>query len=259
MQTIKAIKTQLAQGEVSKDWLTELAQDQRQGVQNLLKQYNHKQAKIKSQKLAFEKRCRYEKELGTTYQYIAGIDEVGRGPLAGPVVTAAVILPADFNLYQVNDSKQLSATLRHELYAEILANAVSVGIGIADNQMIDQENIYHATELAMAQAVNNLQQKPDYLLVDAMTVPVDMPQLKLIKGDANSVSIAAASIVAKVIRDQLMINYAEIYPGYDFENNMGYGTKKHLAGLTELGVTPIHRRSFEPVKSLVTAAESVIL
>lgn len=247
-QSIAMIKALLADTEVAPSVLAELALDERAGVQQQLLRYQKRQAKLAQQKAAFEERRQLELALWPQYPMIAGIDEVGRGPLAGPVVTAAVILPHDFNLWQVNDSKQLSFKVKQTLYRAIMAQAVSVSIGIADSQRIDTENIYHATELAMGEAVAGLATSPDYLLVDAMTVPTTIPQEKLIKGDARSISIAAASIVAKVIRDQLMINYDQQYPGYDFANNMGYGTAKHLAGLAQLGVTPIHRRSFSPVQ-----------
>lgn len=247
-QSIATIKALLAEP-VTQTVLTKLASDDRSGVQKLLVQYAKRQAKLAAQQTAFEERRQMELALWPDYPLVAGIDEVGRGPLAGPVVTAAVILPHDFDLWQVNDSKQLSFKLKQTLYRQIMDCAISVSIGIADSQRIDTENIYHATELAMGEAVAGLEQRPDYLLVDAMTVPTDIPQEKLIKGDARSVSIASASIVAKVIRDQLMINYDQQYPGYDFANNMGYGTAKHLAGLAELGVTPIHRRSFSPVQN----------
>ncbi|MSD83171.1 ribonuclease HII [Lactobacillus curvatus] len=246
-ESIASIKARL-RAPMAEEALALLRSDSRVGVQKLLMQYDKRMAKLAAQKAAFIKRRQMEESLWPEYPLIAGVDEVGRGPLAGPVVTAAVILPHDFDLWQVNDSKQLSFKVKQELYRGIMAQAVSVSIGIADAPRIDQENIYHATELAMGEAVAGLAIQPNYLLVDAMTVPTDIPQSKLIKGDARSISIASASIVAKVIRDQLMINYDQQYPGYDFANNMGYGTAKHLAGLAEFGVTPIHRRSFSPVK-----------
>ncbi|MFD1466308.1 ribonuclease HII [Lapidilactobacillus mulanensis] len=227
--------------------LTVLAADPRKGVQLALKQFQRRQAQVQARQQALAERLRLEKQLWPQYPLIAGIDEVGRGPLAGPVITAAVILPHDFQLLDVNDSKQLSASKREELYLEILGVAVDLSIGICDAPTIDRENIYHATELAMAQAVNDLHFHPNFLLVDAMHVPVDLPQQKLIKGDQKSASIAAASIVAKQVRDHLMGMYDHVYPGYDFAHNAGYGTQKHLAGLAELGPTPIHRHSFSPV------------
>lgn len=228
--------------------LEALAGDPRKGVQLALKQFEQRQRRLKARQQAAEQRLQFERSLWSDYPLIAGIDEVGRGPLAGPVVTAAVILPHDFELLDVNDSKQLSAKKREALYLQIVGLAIDLSIGICDAQTIDRENIYHATELAMAQAVHNLHFQPQYLLVDAMTVPVELPQRKLIKGDQKSASIAAASIVAKQVRDHLMTMYDRVYPGYDFADNAGYGTQKHLAGLANLGPTPIHRHSFSPVQ-----------
>ncbi|WP_179395474.1 ribonuclease HII [Lacticaseibacillus absianus] len=253
MTTLSEFKVLLAQPVVAEATLTALRADTRIGAQRLLAQYERHQAAAAASALALQYRSRYERELWPRYPHIAGIDEVGRGPLAGPVVTAAVILPHDFAL-PVNDSKQLTAHARTLLFPQIVSQAVAVSLGVADAQMIDRENIYHATELAMATAVQHLRVRPDYLLVDAMTVPVPLPQRKLIKGDANSLSIAAASIVAKVVRDRLMVMYDQIYPGYDLCDNMGYGTARHLAGLDALGITPIHRLSFSPVREAATRA-----
>lgn len=196
----------------------------------------------------------YERRLREKgFSYIAGVDEVGRGPLAGPVVAAAVVLPADFDLLGVDDSKKLSEKKREQLYGEILQRAICYGIGQKDNQVIDEINILEATKLAMAQAIENaeemlrsrLGETIDFVLFDAMKIDaVDKPQMSLIKGDAKSVSIAAASIVAKVTRDRQMIAYNDEYPGYGFDRNKGYGTKAHYEGLSDLGITPIHRRSF---------------
>ncbi len=247
--TIAAIKAILfGDAPVDAAFLAMCRQDHRTGVQSLVKRYDKHLQLLAQQQAAFQQRLQIERSLWPQYPLIAGIDEVGRGPLAGPVVTAAVILPHDFNLIAVNDSKQLSAAQREALYPQIMAQALAVGIGQADPATIDRENIYHATELAMQQAVQHLAIQPDYLLVDAMTVPGGYQQQKLIKGDARSASIGAASIVAKVTRDHLMYAYAKQYPGYDFEHNVGYGTAKHLAGLAKYGVTPIHRQSFAPVK-----------
>ena len=177
--------------------------------------------------------------------FICGIDEVGRGPFAGPVVAGAVILPRDCSLLYLNDSKKLSEKKREELYDQIMENAISVGLGFVDNERIDDINILNATYEAMRQAISKLTQKPDILLNDAVTIPgVDIPQVPIIKGDAKSASIAAASIVAKVTRDRLMVEMDEKYPGYDFASNKGYGTSVHIEGLKKLGPCPIHRRSF---------------
>ena len=199
---------------------------------------------------------RYEKELYQKgYQAIAGIDEVGRGPLAGPVVAACGSLHKDCKIRHLNDAKKIPKKHREEIYEEVLARALGVGIGIVDNDTIDRVNIYEATKLGMLQAIEQMKgevTKPDYLLIDAMQLDTPIPQLSLIKGDANSLSIAAASIVAKVTRDRMMAEYAKEYPGYAFDKNVGYSTKDHLAGLKQYGVTPIHRKSFEPIKSMLS-------
>ena len=204
------------------------------------------------------KRCdRYEKELQRTealkkyekeydkYSYICGIDEVGRGPLAGPVVAGAVILPKDCDILYINDSKKLSAAKREELYDIIMEKAVAVGIGMVGPDRIDEINILQATYEAMRQAIGKLDPQPALLLNDAVTIPqVTIPQVPIIKGDAKSISIGAASIVAKVTRDRLMETYADIYPEYGFAGNKGYGSAEHIAALKKYGPTPIHRRSF---------------
>lgn len=250
MYSIKEIKN-ILDTDVSDEQLELIANDQRKGAQTALKSYYKKIDKLKKLDHDFSERKKYEDPLWKQEKIIAGVDEVGRGPLAGPVVTAAVILPSDNTLKEVNDSKQLSDKKRRILYQNICEQALDISIGIGSSELIDQENIYHATELTMKQAVEDLNLIPDYLLVDAMTVPVDIPQQKIIKGDANSVSIAAASIVAKEIRDDIMKMYNLIYPGYSFNENAGYGTKSHLAGLDILGITPIHRRSFAPIKNKI--------
>lgn len=182
-------------------------------------------------------------------RYIAGVDEVGRGPLAGPVVTACVVLPRDFSVLGVDDSKKLSEKKREQLFDEILENAICYGIGIEDNRVIDEINILQATKRAMTKAVKEADEKIggkiDHVLFDAMKIDaVEKPQTSVIKGDAKSISIAAASIVAKVTRDRMMVEYAKEYPYYAFESNKGYGTKAHYEGIEEHGITPIHRLTF---------------
>lgn len=177
------------------------------------------------------------------YQHIAGIDEVGRGPLAGPVVSCAVILPKGFEA-PVRDSKKLSEKKRNVLYEQIMAEAVSVSLGIADNETIDDINILEATKLTMVQAIDGLSVQPDFLLIDALRLPVSIPQAAIVGGDDASVSIAAASIVAKVTRDALMVTYDSAYPVYGFAKHKGYGTKQHREALITHGVCPIHRLSF---------------
>ena len=176
---------------------------------------------------------------------VCGIDEVGRGPLAGPVVAGAVILPTDCEILYLNDSKKLSEKKRELLYDEIMEKAVATGIGVISPARIDEINILQATYEAMRMAIGNLEIQPSVLLNDAVTIPlVELPQVPIIKGDAKSVSIAAASIIAKVTRDRMMAEYEEIYPGYSFASNKGYGSAQHIAALKELGPTPIHRRTF---------------
>ena len=179
------------------------------------------------------------------FRFIAGTDEVGRGCLAGPVVAAAVILDRESAIFGVDDSKQLSAVERSARCSLVLSNALSVGIGVVEPAVIDRINILQATKLAMSQAVENLFPRPEVLLVDAVIVDsLDMPQLALIEGDRRSVTVAAASIVAKVYRDQLMESYHAVYPDFDFAHNRGYGTEHHQEALRRFGITPIHRRSF---------------
>lgn len=203
-----------------------------------------KQEKLEKELERLETMKAYEKEYSMC-EYICGIDEVGRGPLAGPVVAGAVILPKDVTILYLNDSKKLSEKKRELLYDEIMEKAIATGIGMASPARIDEINILQATYEAMREAISNLKVRPDILLNDAVTIPeVEIPQVPIIKGDAKSVSIAAASIIAKVTRDRLMVEYDKVLPGYDFASNKGYGTKAHIAGLKELGPTPIHRQSF---------------
>lgn len=183
--------------------------------------------------------------------FIAGIDEVGRGPLVGPVVTAAVILPKDFYDERINDSKKLTEKKRKLLYDVIMENAISVGIGISSEDVIDEINILNATKRAMLEAVNNLSVKPEHLLIDAVKLNTDIPQTSIIKGDAKSESIAAASIIAKVTRDRMMIELDKIHPEYDFKHNKGYGTKKHIEAIRKYGIIKEHRKTFAPCDEYV--------
>jgi ribonuclease HII len=205
--------------------------------------------KLEKEKRRIEEMCVYEKEYADC-EYICGIDEVGRGPLAGPVVACAVVLPKSARILYVNDSKKLSEKKREELFDVITKEAVSFGIGVVDWKRIDEINILQATYEAMRQAINNLSVKPDILLNDAVTIPgVDIKQVPIIKGDAKSLSIASASIVAKVTRDRMMVEYDKTYPEYDFASNKGYGTAAHIAALKQFGATPIHRKTF--IKNLM--------
>ena len=200
--------------------------------------------KLKKELERLEAMCVYEKEYAA-WGAICGIDEAGRGPLAGPVVAGAVILPKDEKILYVNDSKKLSEKKREMLYDEIMDRALAVGVGIVGPERIDEINILQATYEAMRMAVAQLKVQPDILLNDAVTIP-DLPirQVPIVKGDAKSVSIAAASIIAKVTRDRLMREYDQIFPEYDFASNKGYGTRSHIEALKALGPAPVHRRTF---------------
>ena len=221
----------------------EYEEDSRAGVQNLIQKYQKQEEALKKERERTEQMKIYEhkyEDLG----WICGIDEVGRGPLAGPVVAGAVILPRDSKILYLNDSKQLPAKKRDELYDVIMREAVAVGIGYASPARIDEINILQATYEAMREAISKLSVKPDVLLNDAVKIPqVDIRQVPIIKGDAKSVSIAAASIVAKVTRDRLMEEYDKVLPGYGFASNKGYGSAEHIAALKEIGPSPIHRQS----------------
>ena len=252
MPTIKEIKERLATiDDLDHPLFEELILDGRAGVQAAISKRKRELQKQVDEDMRLEKMLAYEKEpYAQGIDLIAGVDEVGRGPLAGPVVAAAVILPKACKIPGLNDSKKIPKSKHKEIYEAVLQNAIAIGIGIKDNQVIDQVNIYEATKLAMMEAIGQLEPQPQHLLIDAMKLDLPIPQTSIIKGDANSLSIAAASIVAKVTRDQMMEEFDREYPGYDFAQNAGYGTAKHLAGLDQLGVTPIHRRSFEPIKSM---------
>ena len=220
------------------------AADERSGVKKLVEKCRRQDEKLAAERARLQKMRAYE----DTYKdcgYICGIDEVGRGPLAGPVVACAVILPRDCEILYLNDSKQLSAARRDLLYDEILEKAVAVGTGMVSPGRIDEINILQATYEAMRMAVADLNVQPDILLTDAVTIPgITIRQVPIIKGDAKSVSIAAASVVAKVTRDRLMEEYEKVLPGYGFASNKGYGSAAHIEALKKQGATPIHRRSF---------------
>ncbi len=248
MQAISEIK-EILLGSDNSDALRQFidiySQDERQGVQKLVDK-----AKKSLDNLTLEiertyKMSEYERQYGEL-GYLCGIDEVGRGPLAGPVYAAAVILPKDCDILYLNDSKKLTEKKREELYDVIMEKAVALGIGFIDAERIDEINILQATYEAMTKAVNSLSVKPGALLIDAVHIPQleAYKQVSIIKGDAKSVSIAAASIVAKVTRDRLMKEYAEQYPEYGFDSNKGYGSADHIAALKKYGPCPIHRRSF---------------
>ncbi|WP_122645187.1 ribonuclease HII [Enterococcus mediterraneensis] len=252
-ESIQEIKLKLNQIETAGDpYLEVLAKDSRIGVQKLLLQFEKRMAKKAGLMEKYREMSRFEQELyAQGHRFIAGIDEVGRGPLAGPVVAAAVILPENAQILGLNDSKQLSQQKRGELFQQIQQQAVAIGVGVVDHVDIDVMNIYQASRKAMSLAVADLSVQPSHLLIDAMTLDLPIQQQKIIKGDARSISIAAASIIAKEHRDQLMTEYHKVYPYYGFDRNAGYGTKEHLEGLEKYGPTPIHRKTFAPVKKYI--------
>ncbi len=246
METIGAIKAAIAAcpEESLAELLKSLETDERDGVRKLVESGKKRIAQYEKEVARTEEMWHYER-LYPECDLIGGIDEVGRGPLAGPVVAACVILPKDCKLLYVNDSKQLSEKKRDELYDRIMAEAVSVGVGIVSHTVIDEINILQATYQAMREAVDRMPVKPRRILVDAVTIPgLTIPQRGIVKGDAKSISIAAASIVAKVTRDRMMVELAEKYPGYGFDGNKGYGSAEHIRALKTIGPCEIHRRSF---------------
>lgn len=260
---IAEVKELLA-GEPTEQQLAELVQDERSGVQKLVASYYKRQEKLKAAKQRFYEMQAFERECyAAGQQLVAGVDEAGRGPLAGPLVIAAVILPQDVFINGLNDSKQLSAAKRDLLYEEIMAKALDIEVNIVSVSNIDELNIYAATQQGMAQVIENLHCKPQTALIDAM--PLHLPDIEvksIIHGDALSVSIAAASIIAKVTRDRIMERLDEVYPAYGFAHNKGYGSAAHMQALAEQGATRWHRRSYEPVKSMhlapVAAEENIL-
>ena len=253
MQSISQIKEILGNCSMEElpEQIKQFEEDSRKGVQNMLASFRKKWEKHQQELERLEEILLYERGLWSAgYDLVAGIDEVGRGPLAGPVVAAAVILPKECKIEGVNDSKKLSAKKREELYDVILEKAVSYGIGVVSNERIDEINILQATYEAMREALSQLKPRAEYILADAVTIPmVSTPQKGIIGGDGKSMSIGAASIVAKVYRDRLMEAYDAAYPGYGFASNKGYGAAEHIAGIKKQGITPIHRKTF--LKSLL--------
>ena len=250
-KSIKEIKFEFEQAdEQSRSLLyAKYDDDTRAGVVSLIARYKKMEAALEKERERFQAMRSFDMQYHT-YDYICGVDEVGRGPLAGPVVAGAVILPKDCDILYINDSKKLSEKKREELCRAIKDKALAIGIGVVDSDRIDEINILQATYEAMRLAIQNLNIKPDILLNDAVTIPgVDIRQEAIIKGDTKSISIAAASIVAKVTRDRMMIEYDQKFPGYDFASNKGYGSHAHIKGLKELGKTRIHRETF--VKSVL--------
>ncbi len=245
-QSIQQIKEQLQAASIQElpAFIQEYSRDERGGVRKLAEAAAKRIEAYEKEVNRTEQLKRYEKEYAA-YTHICGIDEVGRGPLAGPVVAGAVILPKDCDILYINDSKQLSEKKREELYDIIMEKAVACAVGYATPERIDEINILQATYEAMREAIKALPVQPDLLLNDAVTIPgVSVRQVPIIKGDAKSISIGAASIIAKVTRDRLMAEYDKVFPEYDFAGNKGYGSAAHIAALKKYGPTPIHRRSF---------------
>ena len=248
---INEVKELLA-GTPTCEQLAELKADERSGVQKLLAAYYKRLEKAAQEKERFTKMLSYEKKYyAQGIQYVAGVDEAGRGPLAGPLVIAAVILPQDVFISGLNDSKQLSAAKRDKLYDEVLAKAVAIEVNIVSVSNIDKYNIYTATQRGMAEVLEHLPVRPRVALIDAMPVEgKGMETVSIIHGDALSASIAAASIIAKVTRDRIMERMDVLYPAYGFASNKGYGSGAHMQAIAEYGATKWHRRSYEPVKSM---------
>lgn len=240
---IKALLMDTPVEELS-SFIAEFEKDERSGVVKLVETARKKIEKLEAEKQRTYELMKYEREY-ESFAYICGIDEVGRGPLAGPVVAGAVILPKDCDILYINDSKKLSASKRDELYDVIMEKAIATGIGMASPERIDEINILQATYEAMREAIGKLNPSPTLLLNDAVTIPqVDIKQVPIIKGDAKSISIGAASIIAKVTRDRLMEEYDKILPEYGFASNKGYGSAEHIAAIKKYGPSPIHRASF---------------
>ncbi|MBQ1182048.1 MAG: ribonuclease HII [Phascolarctobacterium sp.] len=256
--TISEIR-EILLGSPSEEFLVELELDQRVAVKKLLQAYHKHIEKAALERERFHKMLSYERQYyDEGAKLIAGVDEAGRGPLAGPLVIAAVVMPQEFFISGLNDSKQISASKRDKLYDEILQKALSVSVNIVSISNIDELNIYRATQQGMAEVLLHLDKQPDVALIDAMPVEAgDIKTVSLVHGDALSASIAAASIIAKVTRDRIMEKLDTLYPAYKFANNKGYGSKDHMQAIDQDGVTEWHRRSYEPVKSLNLEAVKV--
>jgi ribonuclease HII len=256
--TISEIR-EILLGSPSEEFLVELELDSRVAVKKLLQAYHKRIEKAALERERFHKMLSYERQYyDEGAKLIAGVDEAGRGPLAGPLVIAAVVMPQEFFISGLNDSKQISASKRDKLYDEILQKALSVSVNIVSISNIDELNIYRATQQGMEEVLLHLDKQPDVALIDAMPVEAgDIKTVSLVHGDALSASIAAASIIAKVTRDRIMEKLDTLYPAYKFANNKGYGSKDHMQAIDQDGVTEWHRRSYEPVKSLNLEAVKV--
>ena len=247
--TIKEIENIFLHGDVTEDLMESCRRDERKSVQTILRRYERTQRERERLDAMYV----YERAAVTAgHTLVAGVDEAGRGPLAGPVAVAAVILPHEAHLPRINDSKKLSATVREELFAQIVAIAISYHVALIDADTIDCMNILQATRMGMYEAIATLTPAPDEVLIDAVELPkLSMPSQSIIKGDAKSASIAAASILAKVTRDRLMDEYDSTYPNYGFVKHKGYGTREHIEAIRAYGVCPLHRKSFEPIRSIL--------
>ena len=244
LKPVAEIKKEIETANSLEEILARYGNDCRKGVQNLIQKAQRQREKLRQERERLQQMCVYERKY-QSYQAICGIDEAGRGPLAGPVVAGAVILPKDCEILYLNDSKKLSEIKREQLYREIQEKALAWAVGIVSPGRIDEINILQATYEAMREALSQLSPKAEYILADAVTIPmVSTPQKGIIKGDAKSMSIGAASIIAKVYRDRLMEALDEVYPGYGFGANKGYGSAEHIDGIKKLGITPIHRKTF---------------
>ena len=252
-KTIKEINTLYDSNQLTDEMIDILKHDTRQGVKKILKKIEKKKQKQQELIHDFEKLKKFDNQYkNNNIKLIAGIDEAGRGPLAGPIVAASVILPDDFKLLGLTDSKQINKMDRDMFFEYITKHALSYSVEVIDGSIIDKINIYQATILAMKNSYKRLKIKPDFLLIDAVNIEVnDIPYEPIIKGDAKSLSVAAASILAKVTRDRIMLNYHQKYPQYKFNKHMGYGTKEHLSAIEANGITPIHRKTFSPIKELL--------
>ncbi len=228
-----------------KNILEELKNDERKAVATLLNSYKNKQRKMMQKTKAFEEKKEFDFTYSKGKMLVGGVDEVGRGPFAGPVVAACVILKDDFHHLDIDDSKKIKEEKRNELFDYIIENSISIGVGMASPNEIDELNILEATKLAMKRAITAMKQKPDMLLLDAVELNINIQQKSFIKGDEKSLSIGAASIIAKVTRDRLMYKLDKDYPEYDFSNNKGYGTSKHIDGIKKYGIIEnVHRKTF---------------
>ncbi|WP_216828006.1 ribonuclease HII [Alkalihalobacterium elongatum] len=253
--TIKQIEQLLLQGEteLSEELFLTIKKDNRIGVKKIVEKYERRLQKEAQLRQMFNDMSSYETNIRDKgLELIAGVDEVGRGPLAGPVVCSAVILPKDFYLPGLTDSKKLSKEKREAFYDVIFHEAIAVNTSITSVKVIDEINIYEATKIGMTEAIEGLTLKPEHLLIDAMKLPIPIPQTSIIKGDATSVSIAASSVIAKVTRDRYMENLGRKHPNFGFERHMGYGTKEHLLAIETYGIIDgEHRKSFSPVKETI--------